>query len=394
MKKIIGFVCILLTYSGMGQSYLSEDDLWNLVLQNSPALKVAELNTRKNIELEKSAYNFSNPEFLMESPTGEFQTLGVIQSFNFPTVYVNQNKLLKKQSALSRTGEKATLAEVKFRFKILYLDFQYASALVKFYKSQDSLYELTKNAAFRQFEAGQIDYLQKTFAETRYSEINNKYNEAKSDEATLLNQLQLLTGLSTAIAISGIQKISGFKNPLLLGDSLQSTMNLTLLYAKDVQQINRQNISLEKSKFLPGITVGYLNQGAKGTPSDLRIRAGLSLPLWFWQYTSQIQSAKTALKVSEQQYQEEKQSIDIQLIKAKGEFKTSLQSLNYYENRGLKQAAEIVATSSRFFENGREDFITHLRYLSDANDIHLRYIDTLKKYNQSILTIQYLTGSL
>ena len=73
----------------MGQSYLSEDDLWNLVLQNSPALKVAELNTRKNIELEKSAYNFSNPEIKMESPIDEFKTLGDIELYYFPTFYVN-----------------------------------------------------------------------------------------------------------------------------------------------------------------------------------------------------------------------------------------------------------------------------------------------------------------
>jgi hypothetical protein len=38
----------------------------------------------------------------LESPTGEFMTVGVLQSFEFPSVYVKQGQLAKAANSFSR----------------------------------------------------------------------------------------------------------------------------------------------------------------------------------------------------------------------------------------------------------------------------------------------------
>lgn len=53
----------------------------------------------------------------------------------------------------------------------------------------------------KQFDAGQIDYLQKTFAETQYGEINNQFEQAKLSYSSLINQLKFITGLTDSITI-------------------------------------------------------------------------------------------------------------------------------------------------------------------------------------------------
>ncbi|MFK4985816.1 hypothetical protein ACI4B7_28740, partial [Klebsiella pneumoniae] len=71
-----------------------------------------------------------------------------------------------------------TEAELKYRVRVLYLEVQYADSLSTQLYIQDTLYEKIKLSAIRQFKAGQIDYLQQTFAETQYGEIHNQYQQS------------------------------------------------------------------------------------------------------------------------------------------------------------------------------------------------------------------------
>ena len=70
------------------------------------------------------------------------------------------------------------------------------------------------------------------------------------------------------------------------------------------------------------------------------------------------------------------------------------QSLNYYQQTGIKKAAEIITSAKRFFESGETDFISYLRNIDEAYSIQLKYLEALRNYNQSILSIKYLTGTL
>ena len=70
------------------------------------------------------------------------------------------------------------------------------------------------------------------------------------------------------------------------------------------------------------------------------------------------------------------------------------ESLRYYETTGLKQADDIINTGRRFFESGQTDYINYLRNTNEAYLIKARYLETLRSYNQSIITINYLTGKL
>jgi outer membrane protein TolC len=60
----------------------------------------------------------------------------------------------------------------------------------------------------------------------------------------------------------------------------------------------------------------------------------------------------------------------------------------------LQQANDIINTARRFFESGQTDYINFLRTTNDAYQIRLRYVETLRSYNQSVLTINYLKGIL
>lgn len=394
LKLIISFFIVPLFC--LAQKQLTEDEALSLALKNSALYNASSLAVTQSKQLQKTAYNISNPEIMMESPSGEFQTVGVLQSFNFPTVYAKQHQLLKQQTLLSQVGQKITENDIRYQIKSLYLASQYFELIYSQYKIQDSIYSQIQKSAQRQYDAGQIDYLEKTFADAQYGEIHNQFIQAQTDLQVSQSQLQTYTGLKEIITTTSLQKSQSTINVLLIkNDTTIIQNNPSLLYIKQQQIISKKSLSLERNKFLPGFTLGYLNQGAKNTPSDLRIRAGINIPLWFWQYTGSINAAKTGLKVSEQKAVAQQQALSIELQKAQGDYLKYYQSLTYYETTGLKQSDDIITTSKRFFEGGHTvDYINFLRTINDAYLIKLKYAESLKNYNQSVININYLTGSL
>jgi outer membrane protein TolC len=385
---IVPFVCLC-------QKQLTEDEALSLALKNSALLNASSLEVAQNKQLQKTAYNFDNPEIMMESPTGEFQTIGVTQSIAFPTVYVKQHQLYKQQTILAQTGQKITENDVKYQIKSLYLSVQYSELIFRHYKVQDSIYNKIMLSAQRQFEAGQIDFLEKTLAETQYGEIHNQFVQAETDLQVARIQLQTYTGLKEEVTTVDLKRTQSTISILLIrNDTSIIQNNPSLLFTRQQQLIGKKTLSLERNRFLPGFTFGYLNQAGRNTPMDLRFRAGINIPLWFWQYTGSISAAKTGLKITEQKAIAQQQSLSIEMQKAQGDYFKYNQSLMYYETTGLKQTDEIISASTRFFESGEKDFVSYLRNLNEAYIIKLRYAESLKNYNQSVININYLSGNL
>lgn len=394
LKLIISLFIVPLF--GLAQKQLTEDEALSLALKNSAWVNASSLAVIQSKQMQKTAYNISNPEIMMESPSGEFQTVGVLQSFNFPTVYAKQHQLLKQQTALSQVGQKITENDIKYQIKSLYLSAQYFELIYNHYKVQDSIYSQIQKSAQRQYDAGQIDYLEKTFTDAQYGEIHNQFIQAQTDLQVSQSQLQTYTGLKEIITTTKLQKSQATINvQLIKNDTSAIQTNPSLLYFKQQQVISKKSLSLERNRFLPGFTLGYLNQGAKNTPSDLKIRAGINIPLWFWQYTGSINAAKTGMKIAEQKAVAQQQRLSIEMQKAQGDYLKYYKSLTYYETTGLKQTDDIITTSKRFFEGGHTaDYISFLRTINDAYLIKLKYAESLKNYNQSVININYLTGSL
>ena len=199
--RIIVFLTGFISFSASAQQVLTEDEAVSKALANNKNIQAASLQVKQQQQLLKSAINLPNPEFFWESPTDNFYTGSITQSFEFPTVYSNQYRLQKQQIGVAQKEKQLTEAELKYRVKVLYLEIQYADSLASQLYKQDTLYEKIKLSAIRQFRAGQIDYLQQTFAETQYGEIHNQYQQSLVRASSLKAQLQWFTGIKDTISV-------------------------------------------------------------------------------------------------------------------------------------------------------------------------------------------------
>ena len=392
MKNNFLLACFLsISSASIGQQLITEQAALDSAMKYSPLLKTAELQIKQSSYLRKTAFNLPNPDVIAESPTGDFYALGILQSMEFPTVYIKQGQLLKQQSLLSEKGKALTINEIKRLIRSVYLNAQYSQQLRDQLKYQDSLYNQIQISAKRQFDAGVIDYLAKTFAASQYGEIHNQYVQTDNALRASLQQLKLYTGINSNPSVSKLTKTGSLQ---IQADTSSVAQSPVVQYAKQKQLVNQKQLSIEYNRALPGLVFGYLNQGPKQTETYYRFRVGFTVPLWFWQYSGNIKAAKTGLQIAEQQTQVQQQQLTAELQNAIGEYTSAQQSLTYYETNGLQQADGIISAGRRFFESGQTDYITYIRNINDAYAIKRTYIETLRTYNQSIININYITGDL
>jgi cobalt-zinc-cadmium efflux system outer membrane protein len=390
-NHFITLLLLSITSGSIAQQILTEQAALDSAMKHSPLLKSAELQVKQSNYLRKTAFNLASPDVIAESPTGEFYAVGILQSIEFPTVYIKQGQLLKQQFLLSEKGKAFTANEVKRLIRSVYLSAQYSQQLYSQLKYQDSLYNQIQISAKRQFDAGVIDYLAKTFAESQYGEIHNQFVQAQNAYKATLQQLKLYTGISTESNVSPLIK---FNTLSIRADASSVTQNPLVQYARQNQLVNKNQLSLERNRALPGLVFGYLNQGPKETETYYRFRVGFTVPLWFWQYSGNIKAAKTGLQIAEQQTQVQQQQLTADLQMAVSDYTSAQQAVSYYETSGLRQADDIISAAKRFFESGQTDYIAYIRNINDAYAVKRTYLETLRTYNQSIININYITGDL
>ena len=229
-KQFIISLSVIFTTVACFSQNISETDLIKMALQNSRNLSASNLNIKQQKQLLGASFNLPNPEVFVESPTGNFYTASITQSIEFPSVYNKQYQLQKQKIVLSEREKAIGENEIKFQVKQLYLSLQYAMALQQQLYLQDTIYERISNAAARQFDAGQIDYLQKLFAENSYADVHNQYLQAQLTGLNIEKQLQFIAGYTNKIIVTPISNTLVNVATSLDSNSLAIRTNQMLLH--------------------------------------------------------------------------------------------------------------------------------------------------------------------
>ena len=387
--KWLMLCCVFFSLSLNAQQTISLKQAIDSSLKRSPQVQAAALQTLQSKQLHKSSVNLDNPEVLAESPTGDFYTIGVQQSFDFPGTYVRQYQDQQEQTKLAVIGKTISEIDLKQEISRLYLDLQYRQAELALLKKQDSLYNAINLAAGRQFAAGTVDFLQKISVESQYGQVHWQYEQSKTEYAAAQEQLSLFTGIAPPYRVDSLG--ASFIREKI---DFNLSANPYIGYFNQQLLVNRRLLQVERNRFMPGFMFGYLNQGPMSTPLTYRFRMGITVPLWFWQYNGRMQAARTGIRIAEQQNAAQVQQMSSRLINAHAEQTKSTAALLYYEETGLKQAQGIEDAASRFFKGGETDYATYLRTLNDTYAIRLKHIEALRSYNMSVIQLNYLSGKL
>lgn len=386
---------------------LSLEEAINEAVKNHPAIKSAGYEIEREQRLKGASFDLNKTNIGVEygqiNSVNNDSKISLSQSFDFPTVYTNKSRLANATIKASEEQFNITKNELVRSVKNAYYQLSSITAKRKLLQYQDSLFLDFASAAEVRFKVGESNYLEKVTAETQMMEVQNQLIRAKADWLIAQKQLQILLNNKEDISIPDNTPA---KRPFtLLPDSAAIAKNPYLGYLNQQLEISRYETKIERSKMLPDFNIGYFNQSLNGTQFNngveqnfnsgnrfTGIQAGISIPLWFGPYNSRIQAAKLNGKIAESNLQAQQLLIQGQLNTITQEFQKYQSTVDYYEKKALPQAELIIQNANKAFKAGEIGYFEYLQGLNQAIKIKTDYLNYLMLYNQSIISIEQITG--
>lgn len=372
-----------LVSQGFAQA-ISEEEALAKALAGYPTLQIADHRLRMQESLQRSAFNPTQPQLTFEFPNDIGLAFELRQEFDFPGVYSSRAKWLKTQTRQQAEAIKITRQELIRDVRTAYLEAQLAQSLVQILTQQDSLWSDLDKSTKRLYDGGHINKADELFSSKQAGLISNKLARAQIDAANALAGLALYLN-EPVQEVEVLERFSFAEPDTTVGFYFDQ-------YLEAGREVAEHALAVSKAERLPGIIVGYLRVPELDTDYRSRFHAGLTVPIWQGQYKSEVTATRIALETVEsetdlqrRQAQTMRQQLSQTLIQTND-------ALNWYESTALPQTDALISTYRRLYEGGEVDYALTLRNIADALDIYTEYLETMKRYNEAVITLEFLHG--
>jgi len=329
----------------------------------------------------------------------------VSQSFAFPTVYVNQHKLANANVKSSEWQLKASQLEIATQVKQIYWQLAYLYSKQKLLVYQDSLYSGFQKAAELRAKTGETNRLEMISARSESLEIKNKLQQISADLLIYNQKLQTVLNAEKAFltadtALHRIDYLPAADNSVLVA-------NPTIGYVNQQVEVSRLEKKLESSRALPDLSIGYFSQTMQGTQEIngvprvfsagdrfTGIQAGVAVPIWFVPYSAKAKAAKLKEKIAQTDAESYSKSLSGSYRSLLLEFNKNTNSVEYYEKQAIPEADIIINQATKSYRAGAMDYFDYILSLNRALSIKQNYLDALNNYNQTIISIDYISGKI
>jgi heavy metal efflux system protein len=351
------------------------------------------------------------PKTIIDGQYGQFNSytndnsFSVSQSFAFPSVYFNRYKLANAKIESSEWKFKISQLEIATQVKQVYWHYVFLTAKQKLLAFQDSLYSGFLRAAELRAKAGETNKLEMITARSQSLEIKNQLFQVTADIGIFSRKLMLFLNSKPPLQPSDneLRRIDFDAST----DNGSIRLNPSVGYIQQQAEVTRIEKKLERSQALPDINIGYFSQTIIGT-QDVNgtsrnfgqgfrftgIQAGLSVPLWFPPYASRAKAAKISEEVARTDAEYYTKSIDGNFRSLLDEYKKFGSSADYYEKQAVPEADLIIDHATLSYKSGAMDYLEYVLTLGRALIIRQNYLDALNNYNQTIISIDYITGKI
>ncbi|MGI9547985.1 MAG: CusA/CzcA family heavy metal efflux RND transporter [Flavobacteriaceae bacterium] len=388
-------VLVFLSVSGgiSAQEQLGLEELMTLALENNSELRSASLMLEQSNALEGTAFDFGKTEFYFGYDENNIavngdalNVFGIKQEFLFPTVYGIQHRVQKSYTELEQNQFNIKRKNLLKVLSSAHISYQISREKVIIYTRLDSLYRQFASAAARRFELGETNYLEKITALSKQKQIKLQLDQFKMGRKLAYNQLaQLVQSEDTLIIREGAVNML---EPQFLGlfkaTELQSYRNRVLITEAEYQ--------LEKQRLLPDINLEYFQGSNDVLAGNLHgYQIGLKIPLLFNGQSSRIKASGLAYEAMVAESNNFEILLETRYKQLLAQLEQNQKALAYYLDEGNPLSDEILKTAEAGYRNGEIDFFQYIQSLENAYSIRLEYLEQLSKYNETVLTLNYLT---
>lgn len=322
---------------------------------------------------------------------------GISQSFSLPVVYQQQRALLSAQYQSVFAHTAVQVWEVKKAVSEIFYHYQYLKQKEKLLQHSDSLYQQFYQKAVLRLQKGESNVLEKTTAETQKAAIEMQRLQLRQEMETALVLFQYLLNTPQAEPLP----LPEADIPLLTLDTTALNMHPTLKVLEEQREVARQTTLLEKARLRPDFSVALNNTSFRGTGADDRhykgtarftsAQFGMAIPLFKKSQRTKIEAMQVNESIAEQAWHFQKQHLQTEYLKWQAVYRAQQQQLEYFENKGLQNAALIQQTAQIQFQGGEINYLEYVLLLNQSIDIQNQALEARNNVVNTILQLNYLT---
>lgn len=393
-----GMTCLLLLLAVSAsavnptpQKAISLDEALEIALQNHPRLKMANAEIERSRAARGEVWDGGNTSFSYSwgQLNGEYRKdneLSVEQSLGSLLTPFYKNALVNAQVTTGSNYRDMVKKEIVAEVKRAWVYYQYALHLYRLYGEQEELALKLRESGELRYQQGDIDQTQRNMIATLAADLHTRSLQAR-EEVELASRRFAWACYADAPVVPNDSSLAVL--PLSLQDRTLSAAHLNY-FASQVQE-KKSELRIERSKFFPEFSLGYVRQKIAPLNGLNSWMVGVSFPILFFPQRSRSKQAKVNLQIAEWQAEQNRVQLNNQVEELFRRARQQQESLDYYSKAALKEAEALQESALLKFKESEINITDFVQSLNASRDIRRSYIETVYAYNVSVLEIELYT---
>jgi cobalt-zinc-cadmium resistance protein CzcA len=380
-----------LTANAQERRAVSLDEAVEMAVKNSPRMKTSEAYLQKYKYSKGENWDPGNTEISyswgqLNGETHSDNQLSVTQSLgSFFTPYY-KNALVNKQIATGEHYKNIVKKEIKAEVKRAWAYYQYAYNMRQLYSEQAALADRLQAAGKLRYEQGDITLLDRNMTTSLAVSIRARLIQSEEDLKQATDRFKWIC-YSTEAIVPADTTLALFA-PMLQTGNASAEYNQ---YFNSLAEEKDAAYKLEKSKYFPSFSIGYVRQKISPLDGLNSWMVGMSFPLIFNSQKSRTRQSRSDAYIAHVEAQDNIVKMNNKLEELNSVIRQQYNKIQYYTNAALPEADALIKSAQAQFKESETGIIQFVESINRANEIKCGYVDAVYAYNTAVLESELYT---
>ena len=389
LKRLLPFLLFLgILFPTHAQQTVSLEEAVTIALENHPRLKTATASIERSRasrgeswEVSPTTFNYSWGQ--INGETRNDNQMEITQSLGSLLTPFYKNALVNRQVATGEYYRDLVKKEITAEVKRAWAYYQYAFHLCALYKEQIEWAGRLRKASQLRYEQGDITLLERNMSSTLVADLQTRLSQAE-EELQLAARRFSWTCYSDSPLLPMDTTLVLF--PARIAEIAPSDIHLN--YFGSVADEKKAMLRIERSRFFPELSVGYVRQKIAPLSGLDSWMVGISFPVLFFPQHSRVRQAKIDSYIARTEAESNIRQLNNKVEELSVALRKEGEHIRYYTTGALPEAEALLKSATVQFKENETDITQFVQSLNAAREIRRGYIEAVYAYNISALELE------
>ena len=389
LKRLLPFLLFLgILFPTHAQQTVSLEEAVTIALENHPRLKTATASIERSRasrgeswEVSPTTFNYSWGQ--INGETRNDNQMEITQSLGSLLTPFYKNALVNRQVATGEYYRDLVKKEITAEVKRAWAYYQYAFHLCALYKEQIEWAGRLRKASLLRYEQGDITLLERNMSSTLVADLQTRLSQAE-EELQLATRRFSWTCYSDSPLLPMDTTLVLF--PARVAEIAPSDIHLN--YFRSVADEKKAMLRIERSRFFPELSVGYVRQKIAPLSGLDSWMVGISFPVLFFPQHSRVRHAKIDSYIARTEAESNIRQLNNKVEELSVALRKEGEHIRYYTTGALPEAEALLKSATVQFKENETDITQFVQSLNAAREIRRGYIEAVYAYNISALELE------